>query len=364
MSRRVVALVFGGRSVEHEVSLVSARGIFDNLDRARNEVVLVGVDREGRPRVGGEELLAGGLDRGEGTVARWPSHRGDRALREETTGRALTPPLDAVFPIVHGSGGEDGTLQGVLTLAGIPCVGAGVLGSSLAMDKDRTRRVLAQAGIPVVRDAVFEGPEAGDARRVLAAAEVLGWPLFVKPARAGSSVGITKVKDAAALDGAVAAARAVDPKIVLEEAIPGAREVEVAVLGLWRPEASVVGEIVPGAEFYDYDAKYHDADSQLLVPAPLEPALADALRAHAVRAFRELDLAGLARVDFLLSRETGRLVLNEVNTLPGFTPISMYPRLWEASGVPYRELLERLVAIALEAAAAHPLAMPGAARRR
>jgi D-alanine-D-alanine ligase len=364
MSRRVVALVFGGRSVEHEVSLVSARGIYDNLDRARNEIVLVGVDREGRPRVGGEELLDGGLARGAGAVVRWPSHRGDRTLREEAIGRALTPPLDAVFPIVHGSGGEDGTLQGVLALAGIPCVGAGVLGSSLAMDKDRTRRVLERAGIPVVRDAVFEGPEAGDAERVRAAAEALGWPVFVKPARAGSSVGIAKVSDAAALPAAVAAARAVDPKIVIERAVPAAREVEVAVLGLWRPEASVVGEIVPGAEFYDYDAKYNDPGSQLLVPAPLDPGLAEGLRAHAVRAFRELDLAGLARVDFLLSRETGEVVLNEVNTLPGFTPISMYPRLWEASGVPYRELLERLIELALEAAAAHPLAMAAAARGR
>ncbi len=151
---------------------------------------------------------------------------------------------------------------------------------------------------------------------------------------------------------------------MIEEAIPAAREVEVAVLGLWRPEASVVGEIVPGAEFYDYDAKYNDPDSQLLIPAPLDPPLADALRAHAVRAFRELDLAGLARVDFLLSRETGRVVLNEVNTLPGFTPISMYPRLWAASGVAYGPLLERLIGIAIEAAAAHPLALPGAARRR
>lgn len=364
MSRRVVALVFGGRSVEHEVSLVSARGIFDRLERERNEVVLVGIDREGRPRVGGEELLAGGLEREEGRIARWPSHRGDRALREETTGRLLTPPLDVVFPIVHGSGGEDGTLQGVLTLAGIPCVGAGVLGSSLAMDKDRARRVLAHAGIPVVRDAVFEGAEAADRKRLVAAVEALGWPVFVKPARAGSSVGISKVRGPAELEAAVAKARAVDPKIVIEEAIPSAREVEVAVLGLWQPEASVVGEIEPQAEFYDYDAKYNDPSSRLLVPAPLDPALATEVRSVAVRAFRELDLAGLARVDFLLSRETGRFVLNEVNTLPGFTPISMYPRLWAASGVPYGQLLDRLIDIAIEAAATHPLAMPEASRPR
>ncbi|MCU0253841.1 MAG: D-alanine--D-alanine ligase, partial [Acidobacteria bacterium] len=259
---------------------------------------------------------------------------------------------------------EDGTLQGVLALAGIPCVGAGVLGSSLAMDKDRTRRVLERAGIPVVRDAVFEGPEAGESARVRRAAETLGWPVFVKPARAGSSVGITKVHGPDGLPAAVAAARAVDPKIVIEQAVPAAREVEVAVLGLWRPEASVVGEIVPGAEFYDYDAKYNDPDSQLLIPAPLAPELADALRGHAVRAFRELDLAGLARVDFLLSRETGAWFLNEVNTLPGFTPISMYPRLWEASGLSYRDLLERLIALAFEAAAAHPLATAAAARGR
>ncbi len=364
MNRRVVALVFGGRSVEHEVSLVSARGICDNLERERNELVLVGIDREGRPRVGGEELLAGGLESGAGTTVRWPSHRGDRTLREESTGRAVTPPIDVVFPIVHGSGGEDGTLQGALTLAGIPCVGAGVLGSSLAMDKDRTRRVLAQAGIPVARDAVFEGPEAADLPRLVAAAEALGWPVFVKPARAGSSVGISKVRGAADLEAAVATARAVDSKVVIEEAIPGAREIEVAVLGLWQPEASVVGEIEPQAEFYDYDAKYHDPSSRLLVPAPLDPALATEVRGIAIRAFRELDLAGLARVDFLLSRTTDRFVLNEVNTLPGFTPISMYPRLWAASGVPYGQLLDRLIDIALETAASHPLAMPEAMRRR
>ncbi len=349
VERLTLALVFGGASPEHDVSLVSARGILEHLDRDRYEVVLVGVDRGGTPRVGGGDLLAGGLDRGAGTPVRWPASPADRRLREEATGRPCGPPLDVVFPIVHGPGGEDGTLQGVFALAGIPFVGPGVLGSALAMDKDRARRMLAAEGLPVVRDVVLAGPVLDDPGGRLAAVEPLGYPVFVKPARAGSSIGISRVRDPAGLGPALEEARRVDPKVVVEAAVPAAREIEVAVLGNLEPAASVPGEIVPAGEFYDYRAKYEDPSSELLVPAPLPVELAERVRSLALDAFRALDLRGMARVDFLYSRRDGTLVVNEVNTLPGFTPISMYPRLWAATGLPYPRLLDRLVELAREA---------------
>ncbi len=364
MSRLTLALVFGGRSPEHEVSLVSARGIYDRLDRERFDVLLVGVGRDGRPRLGGEELLDGGLDRGEGAPVRWPTHPADHRLTEDGAGRVASPPIDVVFPIVHGAGGEDGALQGVLSLAGIACVGAGVLGSALAMDKDRARRVLAVEGLPVVRDLVFEGPALEDPARVAAQVGALGWPVFVKPARAGSSVGISRVEDSAGIPAALAAAREFDSKVVVEEAIPEAREIEVAVLGNLSPQASLPGEIVPHRQFYDYDAKYRDSRSELHAPAPLPEDVTRRVRELAVRAFRALDCLGMARVDFLLGRGDGRLVVNELNTLPGFTPISMYPRLWEITGLPYSALLSRLVDLALEAVTLGPLGSPSASSRR
>lgn len=350
MSRKTLALVFGGRSPEHDVSLVSARGIYENLDKSRYDVHLVGVARSGEPRIGGVELFNDAMDQGQGTPVRWPSFPGDRCLRRTVDGHAVSPPLEVAFPIIHGAGGEDGTIQGLFALAGVPCVGAGVLGSSLAMDKDRCRRMLQQAGIPVVSDRVFEGPQALDDAWVLPQIQPLGWPLFVKPARAGSSVGITKISSPGDLAAALRAAYEIDTKVIVERAILGARELETAVLGNLEPQASVVGEIVPHGEFYDYKAKYVDPESRLLIPAPIDAALSNRIRTLAMQAFRALDLIGLARVDFLLSRTSGELVLNEPNTLPGFTPISMYPKLWEASGVPYPELLDRLIDLALQSA--------------
>lgn len=346
MRRGVLALVFGGASPEHDVSLVSAKGICDHLDRDAYELILVGVDRAGQPRVGGPELLEGALEAGGGTPVSWPASPGERALRSLEDGRPVTPPLDVAFPIIHGASGEDGVFQGVMAWAGVRCVGAGVLGSALAMDKDRARRMLESEGIPVVEDLVLpEGCE--DVPEFQAAASELGFPLFVKPARAGSSVGISKVNELAELHEAIQAARTYDPKVVIERAVASPREIEVAVLGAAEEaEASVPGEIVPHGEFYTYESKYEDAESKLLIPAPLERDQVDEVRSLALSAFRALDLHGLARVDFLLSRDEDTLVLNEVNTLPGFTPISMYPRLWEASGVSYRVLLDRLIALA------------------
>jgi D-alanine-D-alanine ligase len=347
MSVPTLALVFGGASPEHEVSLVSAQGILENLDTARYELVLVGVDREGRPRVGDRTLLTGGLDHGGGTPVRWPAWPGDRTLREETSGRPVTPPLDVAFPIIHGATGEDGVLQGVLRWAGVRLVGSDVLGSSLAMDKDRARRVLASAGLPVVDDLVLIGSQTEEVEAARARVPESWYPLFVKPARAGSSVGITKVAMPEGFAAALARARAVDPdKIVVERAVREPREMEVAVLGGHEPEASPAGEILPHGEFYTYEAKYEDPESQLLVPAPLEEERVRELQELARRAFVALELWGLARVDFLLGRADGSVVVNEVNTLPGFTPISMYPRLWEAGGVPFTRLLDRLIALA------------------
>ncbi len=356
MTTQCLALVFGGRSPEHDVSLMSARGILDHLDAARYDIFLVGVDRDGTPRLGGEELLTGALDRGAGTVVRWPASPEDRTLRAATDGRVLSPPIDVLFPIVHGAGGEDGTIQGMCELAGLACVGAGVLGSSLAMDKDLARELLRASGFPVVESVVLKPADLRDDARPAEKVAALGYPVFVKPARAGSSVGITRIAGAEELESAIEEALAFDSKVVVERAVIEPREIEVAVLGSDDPSASVPGEIVPAREFYDYKAKYEDPSSRLLIPAPIDRDLSEHIRDLAVRAFRALDLCGMARVDFLLSRSDGSLVLNEINTLPGFTPISMYPRLWEASGLAYAKLLDRLVEIAREQVARSPLA--------
>jgi D-alanine-D-alanine ligase len=355
--------MFGGRSPEHEVSLVSAAAIRNAFDDGRFELVLVGVDRAGVPRVGGSGLLEGGLDRGEGVPVRWPAHPGDHRLRDAGSGEPVTEPIDVLFPIVHGLGGEDGAIQGICAFAGLPFVGAGVLGSSLAMDKDRARRVLEAEGLPVVQDVVVWDDEGG-AGEVRPRVEAIGWPVFVKPARAGSSVGVTRVTGPEELGAALERARLIDRKLVIETAVPEPRELEVAVLGNREPRASVPGEIVPHGEFYDYRAKYEDPESKLLVPAPIQPDLVDRVQQLACRAFTALDLAGLARVDFLLSGTDGRLVINEVNTLPGFTEISMYPKLWDASGVPMDQLVARLVELALDEAAHAPWASRDPSRLR
>ncbi|MDQ7087159.1 MAG: D-alanine--D-alanine ligase family protein [Acidobacteriota bacterium] len=312
------------------------------------EPVLVRVDRRGVAWSGGEDMLTADPGPGRGVRVRLPSHPEDRRLRREDDGRPCSPPLDAVFPVIHGWGGEDGKLQGLTAWAGIPCVGAGVLGSALAMDKDRARRMLAAEGLPVVRDAVFSGEQVRDTEAVARAVEELGWPLFVKPARAGSSVGISKVEGPEGLADALGNATRWDSKVVVEAAVPGPREIEVAVLGHRVPEVSVAGEIEPHGEFYDYRAKYEDAESKLIIPAPLSAEVLRELRSYAARAFVALDLRGMARVDFLLERETGKIVLNEVNTIPGFTPISMFPRLWQASGINFTELIDRLLELAID----------------
>ena len=330
-----VAVIFGGRSVEHDVSLVSAKAIMAALDPKRYDVVPVAIARDGRwERRGSAALL-----RSNPELA--------RMLGASASGRGK--PVDVVFPIVHGTGGEDGALQGLLTLAGLPFVGSGVLGSALGMDKAAMKVAFQDAGLPIGRYLVLTRPQfdaaPGDA--AARAAAHCGLPSFVKPANGGSSVGVSKAKDAAGLLAALRVAFRYDRKVLVETAVD-AREIECSVLGNDDPEVSVAGEIVPAHEFYDYDAKYHDEGSRLIIPAPLSDAQAALLRDLAKRAFQSLDLAGMARVDCFLDRGTGVLYLNEVNTLPGFTPISMYPKLWEASGVPFPRLVDRLIRLAFD----------------
>jgi D-alanine-D-alanine ligase len=352
MAKLRVGLLFGGRSVEHEVSVTSATCILKALDPNRYEVSLVAIDHDGRWHLGSPALPPEAAARGAEVTL--PAVPGGHALVSMPIGGskgARTPqPLDVIFPIVHGQGGEDGSLQGLLELARVPYVGAGVLGSALQMDKEVSKRLLSAAGLPVVpwvlvrREELEAGAEAA-ADRVLAA---LVLPLFVKPANLGSSVGISKVKTLDQLVPALAEAARYDRKILVEKAVD-AREIEVAVLGNDDPVASVPGEIVPeGHAFYDYDAKYLDEHgATLIVPADLKPDVVEELQRLAITVFRLTECAGMGRVDFFVIGDE-RPIVNEINTIPGFTSISMYPRLWEASGLAYPDLVARLLELAME----------------
>ncbi|MBZ5639848.1 MAG: D-alanine--D-alanine ligase [Acidobacteriia bacterium] len=357
-ARLTVGLLFGGASVEHEVSVASARGVARGLDPGRFECIPIGVTGDGRwlPPEASRAILGGS----EARVER-PAGGGDDRLVVDPGGGGLLllsgrdparpVPLDVLFPVLHGWGGEDGRLQGAMDLAGIPCVGAGVLGSALGMDKAVAKTIFGARGLPVGPWIAFshEDYRSAPAEIERRLASSLGFPVFVKPSNGGSSVGITKVGGPDGLEAAIDAAFDCDLKVIAEAAIDG-QEVECAVLGNDRPEASIPGEIEPSREFYDYAAKYLDGTSRLRIPAAIPAATAETVRRIAVEAFLALDLAGMARVDFFVERPTGKVLLNEANTLPGFTGISMYPKLWEASGLPYPELLDRLVRLALDEA--------------
>ncbi|MDE3153933.1 MAG: D-alanine--D-alanine ligase [Acidobacteriota bacterium] len=374
-----VGVIYGGRSSEHEISLASAASVFLNLDRAKYEPVPIRIEPDGRwtladrpptaivaaeviqgtresgrpgragretylaPRPGEENLVT--VDRGAAV-----SSRPEADDHGSANARVAALGLDVVFPVLHGPYGEDGTVQGLLELADLPYVGAGVLASAVGMDKAVMKLVFTAAGLPIADSLTvlrreWRADPAATAARVLAR---LPLPVFVKPANLGSSVGISKVKTPGALDAALALAASYDRKIVVEAAVPLAREIECGVIGNDEPEASVPGEIIPSREFYDYEAKYLDDGSRTIIPAPITPAQTAEVQRLAVGAFRALDASGFARVDFLLDGASGALYLNEVNTLPGFTTISMFPKLWEASGLPYPALLDRLIALALE----------------
>lgn len=351
MAKLRVGLLFGGRSVEHEVSIASATSILGALDPSRYEIQLIGVDRDGHWWIGGSEIPPE-LVMGRGMEVVPPWLPGQRVL-ETLASSAPTAPrveLDVIFPIIHGSHGEDGTLQGLLECAGIPYVGSRVLGSALQMDKDVAKRLLTAAGVPVVPGVTLRNHQLSPANRVAAAQpalERLGLPLFVKPANSGSSVGTSKVDHVEELEPALAEAARYDTKVLIEQAIDG-REIEVAVIGNDEPRASVPGEIRQRNAFYDYAAKYADDETELLIPAPLEAATRERIRSLALEAYGVLEGEGFARVDFLLDRQDGALYINELNSLPGFTDSSMFPLMWEASGLPYPALLDRLIELAFE----------------
>jgi D-alanine-D-alanine ligase len=343
-----VGVLFGGRSGEHEVSLASAASVIRGLDSDKYEAVPIGITREGHWLVGAgaQKMLPEVLKAGQRVMM--TADPTDAALvRLDGSGGGQR--LDVVFPVMHGTYGEDGTIQGLLDLAGLPFVGAGVLGSAVAMDKDVAKKLLQAAKIPVVPWIAVQRSDwerrPKEIQRDIEKA--FKYPVFVKPATLGSSVGMSKVHSREELAGALNLAAEFAMKILVERAVV-AREIELSVLGNHDPKASIPGEIVPHREFYDYAAKYLEEGTQLLIPAKLEPAQVKKFQSFAVAAFRALELAGMARVDFFLEKKGGKIFLNEVNTIPGFTSISMYPKLWEASGIPFRELIDRLITLALE----------------
>jgi D-alanine-D-alanine ligase len=352
-----IGVLFGGRSTEHEVSLESARNVIAAIDPQKFEVIPIRISKEGRWRVGvlppGSSLpgAVDGLPKGGIDVipAASPGLPGPLVpLPRENAGAQLGP-LDVVFPVLHGTFGEDGAVQGLLELAGVAYVGAGVLGSALGMDKEVQKRLLMERKLPVVPYLCFlRSDMEGNFSGACAAVEKkFRYPVFVKPANQGSSVGVGKARNRRELQKALGSAADYDRKVMVEKAVEG-REIEVSVLGNDHPVASVPGEVVPGGEFYDYSAKYLEDTSQLLVPAPLRAAQTKQVQRLAVEAFRAIDCAGMARVDFFLEKRSGKFYINELNTIPGFTAISMYPRLWEASGLSYSKLIERLIELALE----------------
>jgi len=384
MEKLRVGILFGGRSGEHEVSLLSAASVLNAIDKEKYEVVPIGITKDGRWLTAehAENLLTGKLvleprnlragdpettspaavlARGEAVVVPpEPVHRHsglvpfqtDAGMMRRASDRAIN--VDVIFPVLHGTFGEDGTIQGLLELADIPYVGAGVLGSAAGMDKDIMKSLFIAAGIPIVKHVtILRGAWDKDPKKVQKLVESkLTYPVFVKPANLGSSVGISKAHNRKELGPAIEEAAKFDRKIVIEQGVGGkkekAREIECSVLGNDEPAASVPGEIVPGKEFYDYTAKYVDEGSQLIIPAKLTKAETKKVQELAVKAFQAVDCSGLARVDFLMDPKTGKIFLNEINTMPGFTAISMYPKLWAASGLDYADLIDRLIQLGIE----------------
>ena len=385
MKKIRVGILFGGRSGEHEVSLLSAASVFNAIDKDKYEVVSIGITKEGRwvtaadaerllrgkfedhrhLRAGDPEATPGAavLAKGESVVVPPEPHRhgsitpfetdaSSHALARRAADRAID--VDVIFPVLHGTFGEDGTIQGLLELADMPYVGAGVLGSAAGMDKDIMKSLFRAAGLPIVKHVTLLRSEwEANSKKIEKLIESkLKYPVFVKPANLGSSVGISKAHNRSELAPAIAEAAKFDRKIVIEQGVGGrkqkAREIECSVLGNDQPEASLPGEIVPSTEFYDYNAKYLDEGSQLIIPAKLSRAETKEVQRLAIGAFKAVDCSGLARVDFLMEPKTRKIYLNEINTMPGFTAISMYPKLWAASGVSYSDLIERLIQLGLE----------------
>jgi len=376
MKKLRVCVIFGGRSGEHEVSIVSATSVMNALDPNKYEIIPVGITKSGRWIAGSQavNLLKSG-DEPQRSLAMVSPDPNEQRLISSVPGAAnkqelatLDAKVDVVIPILHGTFGEDGTVQGLLDLANLPYVGAGVLGSAICMDKVVQKNLCAQAGIPVVdflwlRYEDWQADQQGNLSTAVSPQQLsnmsraamldfiekkLGLPVFVKPANMGSSVGINKARNLEELTPAIEDAGRYDHKILIEKAVAAPREIEVSVLGNLRPKASVPGEIVSSNEFYDYDAKYVDGASTSYIPAHLSPQLSDAIRQAAIQGFVVCECEGMARVDFLVERESNKFYLNEINTIPGFTSISMYPKLWKASGLSYSQLLDELIQLAIE----------------
>ncbi|BCG10591.1 MULTISPECIES: D-alanine--D-alanine ligase [Buttiauxella] len=352
MAKLRVGIVFGGKSAEHEVSLQSAKNIVDAIDKSKFEVVLLGIDKKGQWHVNdasnyllnAENPALIALNRSGTNVAVVPGQTENQLI--ESSSAQFLAPVDVIFPIVHGTLGEDGSLQGMLRMANLPFVGSGVLGSAVSMDKDVTKRLLRDAGLNIAPFITLTRAN----RNKISFAEIeakLGLPLFIKPANQGSSVGVSKVNNAAQYETAVALAFEFDHKVVVETGIKG-REIECAVLGNDEPQASTCGEVVVSSDFYSYDTKYiDDKGAQVVVPAAISTDINDKIRDIAVRAYQTLECSGMARVDVFLT-DDNEVIINEINTLPGFTNISMYPKLWQASGLDYQTLITRLIELALE----------------
>jgi D-alanine-D-alanine ligase len=347
-----VALIFGGRSGEHEVSLMSARSVLSVLDPAKYEVTQIGISLDGK-WLAGEDVL-GKLERGKTAgleqvvVAPDPSESGVYVLRDKKLERLAD--VDVYFPLLHGTFGEDGTIQGLLEMADAAYVGAGVAGSAVGMDKAIFKDILRTHNIPSVASVLLLRSEIEkDMGAAIARAEKLGaYPLFTKPANLGSSVGITKCRSRSDLEEGLMEASRFDRRVLVEKGVANVREIEVSVLGNEDPRASLPGEVLPSREFYSYESKYVDGTSGLIIPAPLPDETIRRIQDLAVQAYKAIDAAGMARVDFFIDKDSGEVYLNELNTIPGFTRISMYPKLWDTTGMPYAELVDRLIELALQ----------------
>jgi len=361
MRKLRVGILFGGRSAEHEVSLQSAKNVIAAADPQKYEVIPIAITKDGRWRVGvlppgsapmpalagipkgGVEVIPAARPGGSGpfvpVLSGEPGQDSDPRVGQ----------LDVIFPVLHGTFGEDGTVQGLLELAGIAYVGAGVLGSAVGMDKDVMKRLFHERGLPIVPYLAVRRVDIQLNQRALCQAveKQFRYPVFVKPANLGSSVGVSKARNREELEKALQAASDFDNKVLVEKAIVG-REIECAVLGNEEPIASIPGEVIPGGDFYDYSAKYLEDSARLMVPAPLRPAQVKKVQQLAIDAFQAVECSGMGRVDFFLEKKTGKILLNEINTIPGFTAISMYPRMWEASGLPYPQLIDRLIELAIK----------------
>ena len=348
-----VAVIFGGRSGEHEVSLMSARSVLSVLDPAKYEVTQVGITHEGTWLTGMDVLDKFERNQTDGLlpvlVSPDPSDRG-LYIMEGISGLKRWSNVDVYFPVLHGTFGEDGTLQGLFELADVAYVGAGVVGSSVGMDKGVFKDVMIANHIPVVDMMVVLRAEIeSDMLSLIERAEkVSDYPLFTKPANLGSSVGVTKCSNRSDLQEGLMEAALFDRRILVQKGVKNVREIEVSLLGNDEPVASVCGEVLPSREFYSYESKYMDGTSGLLIPAPLPDEISACIREYAVRAYKAVDCAGMARVDFFVEKDTNQIYLNELNSIPGFTTISMYPKLWEASGLSYSKLVDRLIELALE----------------